>query len=82
MILIGLVLGTLTYFGETAPWSPKMNAWSSDPVPPEYLKGRTPIEMRGAALLENKQCRNCHSLGGNGGQRGPALDACGNAPYA
>jgi ubiquinol-cytochrome c reductase cytochrome b subunit len=74
VIFIGLVLGTLTYFGSTAPWSPKMNAWSSDPIPPEYLKGRTPIEMRGATLLQNKQCRNCHSLGGHGGQRGPALD--------
>jgi ubiquinol-cytochrome c reductase cytochrome b subunit len=27
--------------------------------------------------LQNKQCRNCHSLGGTGGQRGPALDGVG-----
>ena len=26
-------------------------------------------------MLQNKQCRNCHSLGGVGGLRGPALDA-------
>ena len=25
-------------------------------------------------MLQNKQCRNCHSLGGAGGLRGPALD--------
>jgi len=25
-------------------------------------------------VLQNKQCRNCHSLGGGGGLRGPALD--------
>ena len=25
-------------------------------------------------VFQNKQCRNCHSLGGLGGQRGPALD--------
>jgi len=25
-------------------------------------------------VLQNKQCRNCHSLGGEGGLRGPALD--------
>jgi len=25
-------------------------------------------------VLQNKQCRNCHSLGGAGGLRGPALD--------
>jgi ubiquinol-cytochrome c reductase cytochrome b subunit len=74
VLLVGLALGTLTYFGKTAPWSPKMEAWSGEPVPPELLKGRTPIEMRGAAVLQSKQCRNCHSLGGTGGARGPALD--------
>jgi ubiquinol-cytochrome c reductase cytochrome b subunit len=26
-------------------------------------------------LLQNKQCRNCHALGGVGGERGPALDS-------
>jgi ubiquinol-cytochrome c reductase cytochrome b subunit len=26
-------------------------------------------------VLQDKQCRNCHSLNGEGGQRGPALDA-------
>jgi ubiquinol-cytochrome c reductase cytochrome b subunit len=75
VIFIFLILGTLTYLGQTAPWSPKMNAWSGDPVPVAFLKGRTPLEMRGATVLENKQCRNCHSLGGEGGNRGPALDA-------
>ena len=25
-------------------------------------------------MLQDKQCRNCHSLNGVGGQRGPALD--------
>jgi ubiquinol-cytochrome c reductase cytochrome b subunit len=74
VLVIGLALGTLTYFGDTAPWSPKMEAWTSEPVPVEFLKGRTPLEMRGATVLQNKQCRNCHSLGGTGGARGPALD--------
>ncbi len=26
-------------------------------------------------MLQNKQCRNCHELEGQGGQRGPALDS-------
>ena len=30
--------------------------------------------MHGAILIQSKQCRNCHSLGGEGGMRGPALD--------
>jgi ubiquinol-cytochrome c reductase cytochrome b subunit len=25
-------------------------------------------------VVQNKQCRNCHSLGGEGGSRGPALN--------
>jgi ubiquinol-cytochrome c reductase cytochrome b subunit len=26
-------------------------------------------------VFQEKQCHNCHALGGTGGQRGPALDA-------
>jgi ubiquinol-cytochrome c reductase cytochrome b subunit len=36
--------------------------------------GRTALERRGALVFQVKQCRNCHSLGDTGGQRGPALD--------
>ena len=39
------------------------------------VRGRTPLELHGALVFQNKQCRNCHALGGEGGQRGPALDA-------
>ena len=52
-----------------------MEAWSGDPTPTDYLKNRTPLERQGALVFQNKQCRNCHSLGGLGGMRGPALDA-------
>jgi ubiquinol-cytochrome c reductase cytochrome b subunit len=75
VIVAMLTIGTLAYMGERSPWAPHMTAWSADPVPVDYLKGRTPLEMRGAAVLQNKQCRNCHSLGGRGGERGPSLDA-------
>jgi ubiquinol-cytochrome c reductase cytochrome b subunit len=75
VIFTMLVIGVLTYMGQTSPWSPKMSAWSGDAVPPQYVRGRTPLEMHGALVFQNKQCRNCHSLGGEGGQRGPALDA-------
>jgi ubiquinol-cytochrome c reductase cytochrome b subunit len=51
-----------------------MDAWTSDPIPPAYLHDRTPLEREGALVLQNKQCRNCHSVGGAGGLRGPALD--------
>jgi ubiquinol-cytochrome c reductase cytochrome b subunit len=69
-----LVLGILTYLGAKSPWSPVMDAWSGTATPIEYVKGRSPLELQGALVFQNKQCRNCHSLGGEGGRRGPALD--------
>jgi ubiquinol-cytochrome c reductase cytochrome b subunit len=75
VVLIMLVIGVLTYMGETSPWSPHMSAWSGNSIPAQYVKGRTPLELRGALVFQNKQCRNCHALGGEGGERGPALDA-------
>ena len=52
-----------------------MNAWSGDPVPQQFLHGSTALERQGALVFQVKQCRNCHSLGESGGQRGPALDS-------
>ena len=74
VLLIAVTLGTLTRLGGEAPWSPSMNAWSGLPIPVQYLKGRTALERQGALVFQNKQCHNCHALGGDGGQRGPALD--------
>jgi len=74
LTVIAVSLGALTHLANVAPWSPVMNAWSSDPIPQIDLRGRSPLELRGALVFQDKQCRNCHSLGGVGGQRGPALD--------
>ena len=52
-----------------------MNAWSGDAIPPKYLHKRTPLERQGALVFQDKQCRNCHEVGGEGGRRGPALDS-------
>jgi ubiquinol-cytochrome c reductase cytochrome b subunit len=51
-----------------------MDAWSSQPIPAEYLQGRTALQRHGALVFQTKQCHNCHSLEDKGGQRGPALD--------
>jgi len=51
-----------------------MTAWSGAVVPVDLLKNRTPLERQGAVVFQAKQCRNCHAVGGLGGQRGPALD--------
>jgi ubiquinol-cytochrome c reductase cytochrome b subunit len=72
--IVMLTLVVLAWLGRTSPWSPVMDAWSSESIPVQYLEGRSPLERRGAALIQSKQCRNCHALGGAGGLRGPALD--------
>jgi len=75
VLLIAITLGTFTHLAGYTPWSPHMNAWSGDPVPAKMLHGTTALERQGALVFQVKQCRNCHSLGDSGGQRGPALDA-------
>jgi ubiquinol-cytochrome c reductase cytochrome b subunit len=75
VLMIAITLGTFTHLAQFTPWSPHMNAWSGDPVPDRYIHGTTALERQGALVFQVKQCRNCHSLGNTGGQRGPALDS-------
>jgi ubiquinol-cytochrome c reductase cytochrome b subunit len=77
VVLIYLCVGMLTYAGLTGPWSPHMDAWRSTPINPAFIKGRTPLELQGALVFQNMQCRNCHAIGGEGGHRGPDLTAIG-----
>jgi ubiquinol-cytochrome c reductase cytochrome b subunit len=72
---VAISWGVLTHLATFTPWSPHMNAWSGDPVPPRYLHDATPLVRQGAVVFQSKQCRNCHAVGGVGGQRGPALDS-------
>jgi ubiquinol-cytochrome c reductase cytochrome b subunit len=72
--VIAVTLGVFTRLGTYTPWSPVMGAWSGDPIPARYLQGLAPVERSGAVVFQNMQCRNCHSVGGAGGMRGPALD--------
>ena len=51
-----------------------MDAWSGEPIPHEFLHNRSALERQGALVFQVKQCHNCHSLGDQGGKRGPALD--------
>jgi ubiquinol-cytochrome c reductase cytochrome b subunit len=75
ILMIAVSLGTLTHLAGTTPWSPVMDAWSSDPIPRKFLEKRTALERQGALVFQAKQCHNCHSLDDAGGKRGPALDA-------
>jgi ubiquinol-cytochrome c reductase cytochrome b subunit len=72
---IALAWGVLTHLGTFTPWSPKMNSWSGGPpVPVRYTHDASPLQRQGAIVFQSKQCRNCHSITGIGGMRGPALD--------
>jgi ubiquinol-cytochrome c reductase cytochrome b subunit len=75
VLLIAVTLGIFTHLAGFTPWSPHMNAWSGDPVPGKFLHGTTALQRQGALVFQAKQCRNCHSIGERGGQRGPALDS-------
>jgi len=58
-----LQLATFTHLAGYTPWSPHMNAWSSDPIPARFLQHR--LHSRGKALVfQAKQCHNCHALRG------------------
>ena len=74
LLLVAVGWGTLTRLAQYAPWSPQMMAWSSSPVPVQYVSRNAPVLLEGANVFQYKQCRNCHELGGVGGKRGPALD--------
>jgi ubiquinol-cytochrome c reductase cytochrome b subunit len=67
--------GVLTHLATFTPWSPHMDAWSSDPIPVKYLSHSTALVRQGAVVFQAKQCRDCHAIGDLGGQRGPSLDS-------
>lgn len=77
VIVIYTAIGVLTYLGATAPWSPKMEAWTGDPVPVSIVERSNVSQLVGGAVFQFKNCRNCHALDGIGGVRGPDLTTVG-----
>jgi ubiquinol-cytochrome c reductase cytochrome b subunit len=74
LVTVAVMWGVFTHLATYTPWSPVMNAWSGDTIPPKLVHSVSPTERQGAVIFQAKQCRNCHAIGGEGGQRGPALD--------
>jgi ubiquinol-cytochrome c reductase cytochrome b subunit len=74
ILLAAVALGTFTRLADKAPWSPVMDAWSAEPIPPKFVHNRSTLERQGALVFQVKQCHNCHALDDRGGKRGPALD--------
>ncbi|HEY8901110.1 MAG TPA: cytochrome b N-terminal domain-containing protein [Chthoniobacterales bacterium] len=73
VLFLYLSLGLLTVWGFTSPWSPDMIAWRAAETPAPFVKAKTPLELQGLVVLQQKQCRNCHAIDGIGGKRGPDL---------
>jgi len=73
LLLVAVSLATFTKLATFSPWSPIMDAWSGDPLPVSLLNGLSPLQRQGALVFQDKQCHNCHEIGGSGGKRGPDL---------
>ena len=52
--VIAVSLGIFTRLGITTPWSPVMNAWSSDAIPPKYLHEAHAAGTAGRARLSEQ----------------------------
>ncbi len=74
LVTVAVAWATFTKLATYTPWSPQMDAWSGLTLPQKLIHNETPLERQGAIVFQDKQCRNCHVIGGSGGQRGPALD--------
>src|SRR6516164_5980688 len=73
LLLVAVSLAVFTHLATYSPWSPVMSAWSGDPLPVSYLNGLSPLQRQGVLVFQDKQCHNCHEIGGLGGKRGPDL---------
>lgn len=73
VLVVAIILATLGVLSVEAPWSPHMDAWMGTSIPEKQLASLDPVQMAGATVFQYKQCINCHSIGGHGGHRGPAL---------
>ena len=70
VVVIMLVIGTLTYTGFKAPWSP---AFGTKPLSAQQVGVTTGPAYEGSQLFFSQGCQYCHTVAGQGGTRGPEL---------
>ncbi|MBV9771852.1 MAG: cytochrome b N-terminal domain-containing protein, partial [Bryobacterales bacterium] len=70
VILIVMMIGTMWVEGKRAPWSPDFNA---QPLRARDSRNLEPAAQQGAALFFRQGCEYCHTIEGQGGERGPNL---------
>lgn len=71
-----LMVTSLVWIGEIAPWSPR---FTDSALPKPAYAGLTGAAARGALLFSSSGCQYCHNLYGNsGGVSGPSLENIGS----
>ena len=70
VLVVALVVGSLTYTGFKAPWSP---AFGTQPLTAEELGVSTGPAYDGSQIFFMQGCQFCHAVDGKGGSRGPDL---------
>jgi ubiquinol-cytochrome c reductase cytochrome b subunit len=68
-------IGLLVWYGAQAPWSPDVHP---QPLPASVTARLSGDALRGAQLFQDKRCIACHTIAGDGGQRGPDLTTIGS----
>ncbi len=70
-----VMVGTLWIAGQQASWSPNFDA---QPLAASVVNSSDPHVINGSKLFLSKGCEYCHTIGGQGGQRGPNLSEVGS----
>jgi ubiquinol-cytochrome c reductase cytochrome b subunit len=70
-----MTVGIFTYVGMRSPWSPD---FSAKPLSPEIVGESSGPIYEGSQLFYVKGCEFCHTIAGEGGQRGPNLSTVGD----
>ncbi|MEO7144779.1 MAG: cytochrome b N-terminal domain-containing protein [Bryobacteraceae bacterium] len=70
VIMIVLSVGTFWVAGKHSPWSPDFDA---TPLHAQIIGSSNSEVVQGAKLFHEKACEYCHTIAGQGGQRGPDL---------
>lgn len=63
ILLVSVALGTFTRLAQTAPWSPRMDAWSGIPIPSPFLEKRSSLQRQGALVFSSSSATTATHLG-------------------
>jgi ubiquinol-cytochrome c reductase cytochrome b subunit len=70
VLLVGIIIGVLTYQGMRAPWAMR---FETEPIPAEVVGVSEGPVWEGAQLFHDRGCQFCHAAAGHGGLYGPDL---------